>query len=207
MHKSTLVVLLSLSFVLASAGAEARNKRTKASSTTASETIETHQAAPSERHGGMTFDLGYSSMYPIMPFTVGTTTVTGGFGSVTGILHFTPLDAVQILASIPTTQGGFTFGLGGLYKRTLIGNEACGFHVGGGIAFGTYVGNFAMTIPAIAGFHYQLSGTEISFHFDGGAAFGLVSVSGVNGIGGTTVTNFAIGPNSGLLGASVVYGF
>ena len=214
MHKSTLIVLLSLCFVLVTGDAEARNtkKSTSTATTTAasSERIESHQAAPAEHHGGMTFDLGVSSVSAVM--------TNGGIGgSITGILHFTSLDALQLLAGISQTNGGFGFGVGGLYKRTVLGNESAGFHIGGGLGLGTVGGlgaaangsstSFAMNIAALAGVHFDVPGTQVAIHLDGGPVFSLISVSGQNGVGGTTVTNFAMGPLSSILGASAVYQF
>jgi hypothetical protein len=211
MQKTTLVFLLSLGLVLSVANAEARTSKKTATNnnTTTTEQIETHQAA-SSHSGGTTFDLGLSSITPV-PVING---ATGG--SLTGIIHLTSLDMVQLLAGVTGTSGGFGFGVGGIYKRTVMGNQSAGFHIGGGLGVGTAAGaggangsstNFAMNIVAVVGAHFEIPGTQIALHFDGGPTFSLVSISGVNGVGGSTQTSFSMAPLSNLLGASVVYAF
>ena len=208
MQKITLVFIMSLGLILSVVNAEARNTK-RTTNTTSNEQIETHQA--SERNsGGTTFDLGLSSISALP-------TVGGTGGSLTGIIHLTNVDMIQLLAGITGTTGGFGFGVGGLYKRTVIGNQSAGFHLGGGFGIGTVAGaggavngsstSFAMSIAAVIGAHFEIPGTQIALHFDGGPDFTLVSVSGTNGIGGGTTTNFAMGPLSSLLGATVVYAF
>jgi hypothetical protein len=212
MQKPTLALLLSLTLVLSVANAEARTtKRTTTNNnTTTSEQIETHQAA-SSHSGGTTFDMGVSSISAI-PVPNGTG------GSLTGIIHLTNLDMIQLLAGVTGTTGGFGFGVGGLYKRTVMGNQSAGFDLGGGFGIGTVAGaggaaavgsstSFAFSITAVIGAHFEIPGTPIALHFNGGPAFSLVSISGTNGIGGATVTNFAMGPLSSFLGSSIVYTF
>jgi hypothetical protein len=211
MQKTTLVFLLSLGLVLSVANAEAKTtKRTTNNNSTTTEQIETHQAASEHHSGGVTVDLGVSSIFPVSIINGSTG------GSLTAIIHVTNLDMIQILAGVTGTTSGFGFGVGGQYKRTVLGNQSAGFHLGGGIGLGTAAGaggvngsstNFAMDIVALVGAHFDVPGTQIAFHLDGGPVFALVSISGVNGIGGSTSTSFAMGPLSGLLGASVVYAF
>jgi hypothetical protein len=198
MQKTIYIVLLAACFALFNGSAEARTTKRTASNNNAvtTEHLETHQAAE-ERYSthALSYSLGVSSISP----------AGGGNGALTGFINFTNLDAVQLFLAIPGTTGGFSFGVGGLYKHTLWGNSSHGLHVGGGAGLGTVAGNFAMNLDAIAGVHYTLPNTTVSFHFDGGAVFSLVSAGGTTG-GGTT-TNFSIGALSNILGASVVYGF
>lgn len=156
--------------------------------------------------GGMNFGLGVSSIDPI----------GGAGGSLTGILAFTQLDALQILASIPGTAGSFRFGVGGIYKRTIVGNQGAGLHLGGGLGLGSTTSaaaggdtDFAMNILGNIGVHYAPGGSDIVFHLDGGPVFGLqkttTTAAGVST--STTTTDFRVGQLSSILGASVVYMF
>ena len=202
MKKSIIAILLAVSLVTTAATsnpAEARERSAKRISSTNEHPVQTQMSAPSHSEGGhaggMTFGLGVSTIEP----------VSGGNGSLTGILAFTQHDALQLLVSIPGTNGGFRFGAGALYKRTVAGNQGAGFHLGGGFGMGRVLvagsGEFEMNILGNLGVHYAPAGSDIVFHLDGGPVFFLQT-----GAAGST-TSFGIGQYASVLGASVVYMF
>jgi hypothetical protein len=197
MNKSFFAALMAgtLSFVSASASAATHNSHRSTSHSTISEQpVTTSQSAPDRvsSGGSVTWGLGVSSVNTV-PFP-------GNVGSLTAIFHLTTEDAIQVLLSIPSTQGSFKFGAGGLYKRTVAGSQAAGFHLGGGVALGTN-GSFAASFIGVAGIHYTPSGTNLAFHFDGGPALTIQDTNGGSS------TNFAVGQYSNVLGASVLYVF
>jgi hypothetical protein len=205
MRKSIFVVLLAVCFAIVSGTVEARDRVTHHVNSDNTVTT-THMSAPErmEHHSNMTFGLGVSSISPISQ--------TGGVaGSMTGILGFTDLDALQLFVGIPATTGAFQFGVGALYKRTVVGNSGAGLHVGGGMGIGTNspvagTSSFCLNIDGVVGVHYALANSNLAFHFDGGPVFTIQSVP--NGLAGSsTVTSFGLGALSTLLGASVVYMF
>ena len=204
-----LAVILTVSLVATSGAAEARDRTTKShttTTTTSDRPVESRMSAPDRAEhssGSTTFGLGVSSI----------TAVSSG-GSITGIIAFTPLDLVQVLVSIPSTTGSFQFGVGGIYKRTVAGNQGAGFHIGGGAGLGMVStaaaqSDFGMNIFGVLGVHYAPGGSNIVFHLDGGPQFNLQKVSTGTGAAATSTTNtsFSMNQLSSLLGASVVYMF
>lgn len=200
MKKTILIVLLATAFSLAAGtAAEARASKNIPSN---SDSIETRASAAERSTSRVSFSGGVSSISAVP----GSILFLGG--SLTGILQITHLDAIQLFLGIGATSPGFSFGVGGVYKRTLMGGESAGFHLGGGFGLGTLgqasgtgsATDFTMTIPAVVGVHFKVPNTGVAFHFDGGAAFSLLAAT-------STDVNFSVGQLSRLMGASVVYEF
>lgn len=100
-----------------------------------------------------------------------------------------------------TGSDPFTFGIGAIYRATLAGGQASGFHVGGGFNLGTMSGGagstpFFMNIITVAGFHFN-AGSNVAFSFDGGPVFHVTPSPFV----------FSMLPTSAMGGASIHYMF
>lgn len=126
--------------------------------------------------------------------------------ALTGWMDLGDGNAIQAFAAL----GGidpFVFGVGGLFKRTVLGSEQSGLHLGGGLGIGTVAGvgatggatsNFAFALNGIAGFHFIVPNTErMLISLDGGPAMTIIDDN-------IDVTMGAIGS---LLGLSVIYLF
>ncbi len=203
----TFSIFLATAVGLAALPAQAREKARAATE----RSIESAMSAPTRSGGGLSFALGLSSITPVPVF--GTAAAGASYaplaGSVTGILQFTSHDALQMFIGFPGTSGAFAFGGGAVYKRTVAGGEGAGFHVGGGFGLGTanLAGNtqFALSIMGLAGIHFGVGGTPVSFHFDAGPSFSMVTVPSVAGANTSNLTSFQMGQYSTQLGASIVY--
>lgn len=206
-------VCFALSFAMATALLPASAQAAKHSKkTTSSDAVETYSAAPASEststssfHSsyGNRYGLGFASAYNL---TASSTAVTGWIG-------LSPNFGIQPLLSVGSTSP-FNFAVGALGKYTVAQRGAGGFHLGGGVAVGeihkgttsggilfgntTAAGSgFNMGLTALAGVHYELPGTSIMLHFDGGANFGLADGD----------TDFNLATVGGLLGASIIYMF
>jgi hypothetical protein len=215
--KSQIIRVGTLCFALSFASAVAllpasaqAAKSSHSKKTTSSDTVETYSAAPASENTvslhssyGPRYGLGFASAYNL---TASSTAVTGWIG-------LSPNFGIQPLLSVGSTSP-FNFAVGALGKYTIAQRGAGGFHVGGGVAvgeihkgttsggilFGNYgatSSGFNMGLSALAGLHYELPGTSIMLHFDGGANFGLADGD----------TDFNVATVGGLLGASIIYMF
>jgi hypothetical protein len=118
-------------------------------------------------------------------------------------------NSVQFLAGIQSSSP-FTFGVGAVYRYDIIGDHSVGAHLGFGFNLGTTGGTvnnnglgvettsstFFLNIFPVAGFHFDLGGvlSNIRISLDGGPLFAV-----------TPNFQFALGPNSYILGAAINY--
>ena len=137
-----------------------------------------------------------------------------GFASATNIIgadsalaawcEVSPGNAIQGYFSVMHTTPRGAFGVGGIFKHTLVESQNAGLHIGGGLgiasvdnktATGSAMGLF---LNGVAGIHIELpSIPHVRIEFDGGPSF--VSVDGNS--------NFQIASVSPLLGITVLYMF
>lgn len=196
---SLLVVLFSLFLGIAQAADHSSKRARPSENTMASSERSSHS---SER---LAFGLGVSSIQPI-----GFAPVGGGEGvpgSLTAVLGFTKLDAIQAFVAIPGTVQTFQFGVGALFKHTVFQAANSGVHLGGGLGLGTN-GEFSANILGVVGLHYAIGGSNIVLHVDGGPVFTIQKVKGGGTDGGSSSqTSFGVGALSSLIGASLVYMF
>lgn len=142
------------------------------------------------------FGLGFATLQSVIPGS--------SAGLIAGVVEFDKLNSITLLLSLPTTSP-FALGVGGLYKHTVSGSQAAGFHVGGGIGIGnitalntSYLG-FGLNI--LGGFHFEVPGApQVSVSFDGGPSFNLIAST-------PSQTNFQVSAFSPALGASIIYLF
>ncbi len=133
--------------------------------------------------------------------------VPGDGGSLSGWLQFSERHSLQVIAAIGSTGPVFEFETGGLYRYTLTGNQATGFHVGGGVLLGTFgtlnatggtESAFFIGFGPLAGIHFQIPGlNSIGLSLDGGANFLIADGE----------LNFSIKNLTSALGLSVHYFF
>lgn len=85
----------------------------------------------------------------------------------TGMFPVGDKGAVQIFFALYDSDPN-TYGLAGIYKYTLSGNQSSGFHVGGGLGIGSWMEDRSyMHIIGDAGFHFTLK-KQVVLHIDGG---------------------------------------
>lgn len=123
------------------------------------------------------------------------TTVIAGGQSLSAMFSTTS-DWIQVLLGVHQTKGNFDFAVGGIYKFTVIGNRANGFHVGPGATIGTYGGDFAFTVMGAAGGHFTLF-ERLMLSVDGGPMY----------VHTEAAKNFRMKPMGEILGLSVHYVF
>ena len=139
-----------------------------------------------------------------IPFGLGVGAVSKLTGTDTALVaqfDFSSANSVQAFAGIGGTSP-FSFGLGGLFKRTIKTFSLGGFHLGGGLGLGsgqTLKGSaFFFSVAAIGGFHFSLPGVDrIQISVDAGPV--------LNVLDGTA--NLTLGGLSSALGLSLVYLF
>jgi hypothetical protein len=143
-----------------------------------------------------------------MKFGVGLTAYGGSStsGGLSGLIEIDDKMAVQPFLGLGYgAVTGFSFGLGGMFKYTLVGGRDAGLHVGGGLSLGAGGAAGAMQflmnlyVPN-AGIHFTVA-DRVRLSLDGG-----ITVS-INAGGGTAGAGVGLGPLSSLLGASVHYMF
>lgn len=189
--KKTNTILLALILVSTSAFAKSTGP---AKATT--DTTSYSRSAPHTSSGGQGFAVGMTTF-----------TALGGSGGLSALI---PVGQNVIQTTLTMgTSGGFSFGLGGLYKATVAGNSDTGFHVGGGLGLGvTSTGSttiagitvatggtaFALSLGGVAGFHHELVANKIQVSFDAGP---IITV--------TPGVAFSIVPFSSLAGFSIHY--
>jgi hypothetical protein len=139
------------------------------------------------------FGLGFSTLQSIIP--------GGSASSIAGFLALDNINSISVFLSLPTTSP-FSFGLAGLFKRTISGNKAAGFHVGGGVGVSNIVSSsLGLGLNILGGIHFELPGApQVLVNLDGGPSLSLISSS-------PSQTSFSITAFSPALGASVVYLF
>lgn len=117
--------------------------------------------------------------------------------------------SLQTYFSIPSTSP-FNFGVGTNYKFTLTGDQALGFHIGGGFGLGStrnpnLASNpkdpknvFFFGFTALGGMHFKVPNLEnLMVNFDAGPTFTVVDGN----------ANFTLAGLGGFLGASLHYLF
>ena len=178
---------LIVSLMLAAPVAFARES--KSSARASSDTIVSHSSQAEASSGGTRFGVGYSTLPALGGIT----------GSPVFMLQLNERNLIQVHLFVPTTKP-FQFMGGGYYKYSIAERGGAGFHVGGGVLAGSLASNFALQGQLVAGIHFAIPGTnnDVVFHFDGGPT---LTVAG----GGST--DFYLGANSGLLGATIAYMF
>jgi len=179
---------LIVSLMLVAPAAFARDSKSSARSS--SDSIVSHSAQSESGSGGMHFGLGYS--------TNGVPT-NAYMASPVVMLQLNERNLIQFHFYFPTTRA-FTFIGGPLYKYSVVEKNGAGFHIGGGAMAGSIGSNFALQGQVVAGLHFAIPGTsgDVVMHFDGGPTFEVFG-------GGST--NFYLGANSPLLGATIAYMF
>lgn len=149
------------------------------------------------------------------PVAVGvsdTTNLTGGQS--VSVMFATDKDWIHTFLGVNHSQGSFSFGAGGIYKFTVHGNRAMGFHVGPGLAVGTVsvggssvnVSGSTVTVESSTKFGFSILG-DVGAHYalfdrlvlslDGGPIFSVVDGE----------FNFMLKPIGEVLGLSVHYLF
>ncbi|MGZ3713480.1 MAG: hypothetical protein ACXVBE_17070, partial [Bdellovibrionota bacterium] len=79
-----------------------------------------------------------SSAHSSKPVAIGVADTTNLMGGQSlSALFATNRDWIQAYLGVLHSQGSFAFGAGGIYKFTVSGSRAVGFHVGPGVAVGT----------------------------------------------------------------------
>jgi hypothetical protein len=145
-------------------------------------------------------------------FGVSTSTaVTGTATALSGWYGLDEKQGIQVYLGIGSTSP-FRFGVGGVYKYTILGKKLVGAHIGGGLGLGLVgttatVAGITITTPSSTfavralgnfGVHFSFRGMEeILFSADSGPALMIASGS----------TNLTLGAYSALLGLSVHYIF
>jgi len=137
---------------------------------------------------------------------------TGNFGGVSSAAFsfWADLDNFNSLQALLgfAQSDPLAFGVGGIYRRTIVGSQGQGLHAGGGIELGAApksaraVGGsssaFYVSFAPIVGFHFALPGlSAVQLSLDGGPQFQIAD--------GTF--NFALGGLSSAMGLSVHYFF
>jgi hypothetical protein len=151
----------------------------------ASDTIHHHAAAPEHAYYGETLTaLGVTD----------SSTVTTG-ESLSAMFSMGK-NWIHTLLAVYQTKGNFDFAVGGIYKFTVAGTRANGFHVGPGFTVGTVADDFAFAIFGAAGGHFTIA-DHLLFSVDAGP---MVTHTKDN-------TNLRIRGLGQLLGASVHYVF
>lgn len=189
MKKLTFSLFMAVVFLSASLPAQAKTKRTVASTAQAP----AFQADASETHIGLGFaTYGGSSI---------------GLGASPAVSVWVDLNtqmSLQGLFAVNSTNP-FTFGLGGVFRYNLHGNQTNGFHGGLGFNLGTSQSvatpgttAFFLNIFPVAGYHFSLGGavSNLQVSIDGGPVFAC-----------TPAFQFTIQPLSTLVGGSVHYFF
>jgi len=123
-------------------------------------------------------------------------------GSSTALSTWLDLDSgisIQGLFAIGSTSP-FEFGIGGMVRKIMHGNEETGLHLGGGLHLGTSSitgsSKFYISVVPVGGFHFLFPGTKsIGFSFDGGPVFEVRN----------STFNFSTVALSPLLGLSIHY--
>ncbi len=176
------------SIMLFAPAAYARESRSSAKSSS-NDSIMSH-SAQAESGGSTRFGVGYS--------TNGVPT-NAYMASPVVMLQLNERNLIQFHFYFPTTRA-FTFMGGPLYKYSIVEKGGAGFHVGGGVTAGSISSNFALQGQLIAGLHFAVPGTggDVVMHFDGGPTLEVFG-------GGST--NFYLGANSPILGATIAYMF
>jgi hypothetical protein len=114
--------------------------------------------------------------------------------SVTGLFNVSDMGAIQAHLLLAGSDPSI-FSFAGHYKHTISGDLTDGFHVGGGVGFGTYAQNqnfFA--INGIAGFHFGVA-KRVLVHVDGGLSL----------VNSNSRTQIMIGGHSPMWGVSLLY--
>jgi hypothetical protein len=114
--------------------------------------------------------------------------------SITGLFTVGSLGAIQAHLLVAGTDPAI-FGVAGNYKHTISGDLNDGFHVGGGVGFGSYTQNqnfFALN--GIAGFHFGVA-KRVLVHVDAG-----LTLANSN-----SRSQLKIGGHSSLFGISLLY--
>jgi hypothetical protein len=156
-----------------------------------------------------------SSLHEAKPFALGvadTTNLTGGQSA--SVMFATQKDWIHTFLGVNHSQGSFAFGAGAIYKFTVQGTRAAGFHIGPGVSVGTVsfsgssvrvAGNtlsveggtkFGFAIVGDVGAHYTLF-DHLIFSMDAGPIFSVVDGS----------FNFMLKPIGEVLGLSFHYLF
>lgn len=92
----------------------------------------------------------------------------------------------------------FEIGAGANYKFSVVGDSVKGFHLGGGVGFGTNSTQvFYVNIAPLMGIHFEIV-DRVLFNFDAGLIFRLLTQ-------GTPTAALSVGGTSGLLGMSVLF--
>lgn len=109
-------------------------------------------------------------------------------------------DWIHVMLAINKTLGAFEFGVGGIYKFTVLGDRRTGFHMGPGVSVGTVAvggkSKFGFSISGLAGAHWTIFDRMI-VSVDGGPAVAVVDGD----------ANFSFRPIGDLLGLSLHYLF
>lgn len=164
------LVLLVIISALAASNAFAKDAKKTHKHTEDADEVTSEQAAPSAHSGGHMFGFGF--------MTAGTFNA----GSALAMeLNISSTDNIQPFLGITTTNN-FQWGLGAIYRHTIVHGENAGLHVGGALGLGTS-GNVAPTqgnanlhtafnaaVGPTGGMHFHFpSVPNIEVFLDGGA--------------------------------------
>lgn len=153
--------------------------------------------------GQMRYGFGFATFGTA---SIGSSAVSTGVtpGAMSLWIDFTPRMSVQTTFGV-NSSSPFTFGWGAIFRSTLQGSQANGFHGGLGFNLGTVGGaaaagtSFFANIFPVLGFHFSLGGAldNIQLSFDGGPIFAVTP----------SPFQFTFVPHSALGGASIHWFF
>jgi hypothetical protein len=138
-------------------------------------------------------------------FGLGLQTLDGA-SALSGLLELSPQSSLQLLAYVAGTSPSFQFGVGGIYRSTVVGGTNAGLHFGAGAILGTVAGaaaaiggassKFFIDLGPVAGVHFTLPNlSAVMVSLDGAALLQVRDSS----------TNFTIGGLSPAMGLSIHY--
>lgn len=149
-------------------------------------------AATKSGPGGNTFFMGLASD--------GIYSVSSAVPALTALLNLGDRTALQLYFGMSTIDP-VNLGGGANFKYSVVGNNSKGFHVGGGVGLGVTGAALTQTFyiniaPGLGGHYEVVDGVILAVD----ASFAVkITTSPSN-------ADMAIGGNSGLLGASIVFG-
>lgn len=112
----------------------------------------------------------------------------------TGIYYLNDVGMIQGYLLLASTDPSI-YGVGASYKHTVMGDMSEGFHVGGGLGFGSYTRDKTFThINFVAGFHFPLA-THLTVHIDTGLSMQIAD----------SKTQMIISGGSAVYGLSLLY--
>jgi opacity protein-like surface antigen len=179
MTKITTALVTVFAFASLAQAAPRNNNRVNAAPISQNNRVTTSYSAPSSSGSDWAFGLQSADLI------FGT-----AIPALSGIWHMDTENSLQFLAVIPNTSP-FHWGVGGLFKHNLRGDNTAGLHVGGGVGLGTNNSAFYVSIAPVVGVHFEVANniqisvdaTPVLAIVDGDATFRLGGISSLLGLG------------------------